>query len=262
MKKQYWLALGWGAARWFIHIGVIKYIEENNFNITEVSWTSMWAIIAALYAVWKTSEEIIEIAKSINFIKLIDFDFKEWLLKWIKVSKYLQQIFWEAKFSDTKIKLRIVATNVENWEKKVFKSWFIVDAIRASISLPWIFKPHKIWKQLYIDWWIVNNLPIEVLDEDNIIAVSALKKVNKNLQKTKTFFWINFRVSFLNLNFQILQRTIILMMKQNEDRSLNNSSKQILFIYPDYKNLDFYSFNKIDQFVDIWYKEFKKVLKN
>jgi hypothetical protein len=41
------------------------------------------------------------------------------------------------------------------------------------------------------------------------------------------------------------------MMKQNEDRSLNNSSKQILFIYPDYKNLDFYSFNKIDQFVDI-----------
>ena len=56
MKKIYSLALWWWAAIWFVHIWVIKYIEENDIEVTEISWTSMWAIVASFYAIWKTSE--------------------------------------------------------------------------------------------------------------------------------------------------------------------------------------------------------------
>jgi len=258
MKKTYWLALWWWAARGFAHIWVIKYIEEQKIKIDEISWTSMGAIIASLYAIGKSSEEIRNIAKNINYLKLIDLDFKEWLLKWNKVLKYLETLFLDIKIEDLPISLKIVATNVENWNKKVFKKGKLVNAIRASISLPWVFKPHIIWKHSYMDWWIVNNLPIEVLDSKNVIAVSALKKVNKDLQRTKKFLWMNFNVWFINLNFQILQRSIILMMKQNEDRSIIDSKKNIILVEPDYGDLDFFHFKKIDDFIKVWYKKIKK----
>ena len=37
MKKKYWLALWWGSARWFVHIWVLKYLEEKNIEIWEIT---------------------------------------------------------------------------------------------------------------------------------------------------------------------------------------------------------------------------------
>lgn len=259
-KKQYSLALGWWAARWLAHIWVIKYLEEKSIKITEVSGTSMWAIIGALYAIWKSSSEIEQIAKDINYFKLIDIDLKEGLLKWNKIYKHLENIFKDMQIEDLDIDLKIVATNVENWERKVFEKWKIIDALRASFSLPGIFKPHKVWKHSYIDGWVVNNLPIEALNWKEVIAVSALKKVNTELQRTRNILWMNFNAWFFNLNFQILQRTIILMMKQNEDRSLAHTNKNITLIYPDYGPLDFYSFREVDKLIEVWYKKAKEVI--
>ena len=62
MIKQYALALGGWAARWLSYIWVIQYLEENNIEITELSGTSIGSIIAGLYAMWKSSSEMKEIA--------------------------------------------------------------------------------------------------------------------------------------------------------------------------------------------------------
>lgn len=260
MKEKYSLALWWGAARWFAHIWVIQYIEENDIGIEEISWTSMWAIVASLYAIWKTSEEMIEISKAINYIKLIDVSLKEGLLKGDKIYKKLHSIFWEILIEELNIPLKIIATSIYNWERKVFESWKIIDAIRASISLPGIFKPHSIEGELYMDGGIVNNLPIECLNGKNIIAVSALKKVNEDLQSKRKILWVDFNVWFFKLNFQILQRTLIFMMKQNEDRSLQAQGKNIILIEPEYGELDFNSFNKVDELVGVWYREAEKYI--
>ncbi|MDD3646595.1 MAG: patatin-like phospholipase family protein [Candidatus Gracilibacteria bacterium] len=260
-EKHYSLALGGGAARGLAHIGVLKYLEEKKFIITEVSGTSMGAIIGALYAIGKNSNEIEKIAKDLNYFKLIDIDFKEGLLKGHKVYKCLESIFGDKKIEDLDITLKIIATNFDNGEKIVFEKGKIIDAIRASISLPGIFKPHKIKENYYIDGGIVNNLPIEALNGKHVIAVSALKKVNEELKRKRKVFGIDFDVGFLNLNFQILQRSIILMMKQNEDRSIENCrNKDLTLIYPDYGELDFYSFNEVDNFIEVGYKKAKEVI--
>lgn len=260
MQKKYSLALWWWAAIWFAHIWVIKYIEERNIEINEVSWTSMWSIIASFYALWKTSKEMQEFAKSINFLKLIDLDFKQWLLKWKKICIKLQEIFWEMEIQDLPIKLKIVATNIETWEKIIFEKWNIIDAIRASISIPSIFIPHKIWKFYFIDGWILNNLPIEILDWNDVIAVSAIKKIKWPLKTTKKVFWFDINTWFFNLNFQILQRSLLLMMKQNEQKSLNTPNKSIIFISPDYWNIEPYNFNRLDELIIIGYDGIKKVM--
>ena len=138
-KTNYGLALWWGSARWFVHIWVIKYLEEKDIKITEISWTSMWAIVWAFLAFWKNSSEMLEIAKELKILKLVDLDFKFWFVKWNKVVKKLRTYFWDTKIEDLKIKLKIVATDLWTWERKVFESWDLVDAISASISVPGVF---------------------------------------------------------------------------------------------------------------------------
>lgn len=255
--KNISLALWWWAARWYVHLGLIKYLEEKKYNITEVSWTSMWAIIGWLVAIWYSSEEMIEFWKKINFLKHIDFWSKEWLLKGKKVYKLLLDIFWETKIENLKIDLKIIACNIDTWEKKVFTSWKIIDAIRASISLPWIFNPFVIDEINYVDGWIISNLPIEVLTWDNIIASSALKTYSTPIKKSKKLLWMEFSKWFFNINFQILQRSTLILMQQNELRSIESNNAKV--INYNFEKLDFFDFHKLDQFVEIGYKEAKKI---
>ena len=257
MNKNYGLALGWWAARWLAHIWVLKYIHEKKIDITEVSWTSMWAVVAWFYAIWKSVEEMEEFAKSINYLSMWDPDFRTGLLKWLKIEKKLKEIFWDSNIEDTKIPLKIVATNLETGEVRVFEKWLIVDAIRASISLPGIFIPKEIEWEMYIDGWIMMSLPIEVLSNKNVIAISALKINKWPIVKHNTFLWMNFKTGFWKNNFEIIKRSAILMRKSNEDSSLRTKWKEILFIRPDFKNLDIADFNKVDEFVDLWYRETK-----
>jgi hypothetical protein len=50
------------------------------------------------------------------------------------------------------------------------------------------------------------------------------------------------------------------MMKQNEDRSLNSSNKNVTLIAPDFGELDFYSFSEVDKLCDIGYEKAREVL--
>lgn len=261
MKKVYWLALWWWSARWFVHIWVLKYLEEKDVEIWEIAWTSMWAIIWALFAIWKKSFEIQKIANSLNLFFLVDFDFNSWFIKWDLIVDKLKSYFWDILIEDLPIKLSIIATNLDTWEKEVFKKWKLVDAIRASISLPWIFKPHKIWKINYIDWWVVCNLPIDEIELENKIWVSALKIIKWPIKFKKRFLWFEINKSFLNINYNIMYRAFMNMMLLNEKYSIDNSTwnKQILNF--EFWDLSITSFSEVDKFVEIWYLWAKKDLK-
>lgn len=255
--KKISLALWWWAARWLAHIWVLKYLEEKNIEISEISWTSMWAIIWSMIAIWMNSEEIEKFAKSINLLKLADFDFKTGLLKWKKVEEKLSEVFGDKKIEETKIPLKIIATNIENSESKIFSSGKIVVAVRASLSLPWIFVPKEINECSYVDGWIIMNLPIEVLEGEDILAISALKINTWKIVEEKSFLWINFKTWFWKNNYEIIKRSVVLMMKVNEDNSLKTIWKNIIFIRPEFWKLDIMNFWKVDEFIEIGYNSIK-----
>lgn len=249
------LALWWGAARGLAHIWVYKYLEEKNIEISEISWASMWAIVGAMIAIWMNSDEITKFGKELSILKLLDPEFRTGLLKWNKVEKKLEEIFWDKKIEDTKIPLRIVATNLETSESQVFDSWSIVEAVRASVSLPWIFIPKELDWVSYIDWGITMNLPIEVLSWKDVIAVSALKINTWKIVKTKTVLWMNFKSGFFKNNYETIKRSVIAMMKVNEDVSIKTPWKTVQLIRPQFWKLDIIDFNKVDEFVKIGYEE-------
>ncbi|RKW24214.1 hypothetical protein D8B46_01885 [Candidatus Gracilibacteria bacterium] len=260
-KTNYGLALGGGSARGFVHIGVIKYLEEKNIKITEISGTSMGAIVGAFLAFGKNSSEMLEIAKELKILKLVDLDFKFGFVKGNKVVKKLRTYFGDTKIEDLKIKLKIVATDLGTGERKVFESGDLVDAIRASISLPGVFKPYKIGDNFFIDGGVVCNLPIDELTVRNKIGVSAINAPVGPLNSKKKFLWFEVNKSFFNLNYQILYRAVVGMMIQNEKISIEKATgnKQILNF--DFGELGFTNFSEAEKFTEIGYEEAKKSLK-
>ena len=265
MSKNYSLALGWWAARWLCHIWVLKYIEENNIQINEIAWTSMWAIIWACFALGKKSEEIKSIVKSINFLKLIDFDLKKWVVSWNKIYKLLEKIFWDTKIEDVKIPLKIFATDMNSGEKIIFIKWKIVDAVRSSISLPMIFTSFDYFGNDFLDWWLKANLPVLDLDWKDIIAVSAIRDKWKKIITNRKIWNFEFKKWFFGYNYEILKKTITILMSTNEDLSLELAKyiwKKIILLTPDIWNYEYYDFNKVDEISDIWYEEAKNKLNN
>ena len=61
------LVLSGGGARGLAHIGLIKALEDNNIPIDYITGTSMGAIVASLYAMGYTTDEMVELILSDEF---------------------------------------------------------------------------------------------------------------------------------------------------------------------------------------------------
>ena len=242
MKKKISLCLwGWWA-RWFIHIWVHRYLEENGYEIQEISWTSMWAIIWAAIALGMTSDEIYEfIKKEFSYWKLIDFSFWKWMVAGDKLFKKLSEVYGMTKVSATGIPLKIVATDLSDCSMKVFKNELMLDAVRASLSVPILFKPHEIDGKSYVDGMLSENLPLSVLSWDDILAVSTAMSLECKYKTTKDIGTKSFNKSLYN----------------NEAISLYKCDKNVDLIRPVYDNIDFLDFHKYDKIVKIGYQAAK-----
>jgi hypothetical protein len=78
------------------------------------------------------------------------------------------------------------------------------------------------------------NLPIETLQGKNVIASSALQINYGKITKTKELFKVKFRSGFIKNSYETLTRSVILLMRANEDRSVNLPGKNVTLIRPDF----------------------------
>ena len=95
------------------HIGVLKYLDEKSVNVTEVSGTSMGAIIAALFAFghdWKGIQGIVE---NFAYRRYADLSFSLGVLKGKRIQSYLAELFENKTIGDAQIPLSIVACDID-----------------------------------------------------------------------------------------------------------------------------------------------------
>lgn len=88
----------------------------------------------------------------------------------------LQADFGGKTFADTKIPLKIVATNPMAREEVVFEEGPIAEAVRASVSIPGIFKPVTHQGKVCLDGGVANPVPVSVLKRagaDQVVAVNV-----------------------------------------------------------------------------------------
>jgi NTE family protein len=173
------LALGVGVAYGFCHIGVLKVIEEEKIPIDAISGTSIGAIIASLWAIGKSSEEILEITKEFKEPKyiwnIIDLTFP--ILGFIKGNKlynFLKKHLGNKTFQDVRLPLKIVASDIRRKESRVLDNGLLVDAIMTTCSMPGVFRPFRAKEDILLDGGIINPLPTEVLFKMGVKKIIAV----------------------------------------------------------------------------------------
>ncbi|KXZ40333.1 NTE family protein [Alkalithermobacter thermoalcaliphilus JW-YL-7 = DSM 7308] len=200
------LALSGGGVRGAAHIGVLKVLESYGIRPDFIAGTSSGSIVASLYALGYSVEEIENSTYLFNdfididyfgLIKAILFFKKSkitGILNGDKLEESLNKLMNNKKMYETRIPLAVTAVDINNCKKIVFcsKQIFdiavnyelitdiaISDAVRASCSIPLIFKPKMININdnlvRLVDGGVLDNLPLEVLihmGADKVLGVN------------------------------------------------------------------------------------------
>ena len=175
------LALGSGGSRGLAHIGVIKALEENNIPIDFIAGSSIGAMVGGFYAARLSIKKMEEISLETNWrrmFSLVDPHLKQGLISGEKVKTFIEGYVDGKKIEDCKIPFVAVATDLKTGEIVILNKGEMAQAIRASISIPLVFKPVEIDGKTLADGGLSAPVPVEIVQgmgADIIIAINLDK---------------------------------------------------------------------------------------
>jgi len=279
MTQRIGLTLGSGSARGLAHIGVLKALKERNIKIDFIAGSSMGALIGAAYASGMSVGRMEELALEIDLKKiaqlLISKPALTGLINGKSIKNYLLSHIGNIDFSQLEIPFVATATDIDTGETVVLNKGSVVDAVRASISIPGIFAPVKMNNRLLIDGGITLPLPIRLVKEmggEKIIAVNVIPQPGKrktslnNSSSSNDFLGIkmmlkkgtNKLVSSWNLIGILMQS--ILILENTLIRTEIASQRPDVLIEPDVSSIKIFDFHRGKEAVDSGYKAAIKVL--
>lgn len=177
------LALGAGAARGLSHIGVIKMLEEEGILVDVVAGTSIGSLIAAGWGTGANAEEMKEFAYEFKrrggLWNITDLSFPptQSVLRDTRIEKFLDYMLGDATFSDTEFPVRISSSNLDTLEETVITEGLLKEAVRASISIPFLFPPEKYNEEIYVDGGVINPIPVKPLINQGVGRIIAVNPI-------------------------------------------------------------------------------------
>lgn len=292
-NKKVGLVLGSGSAKGLSHIGVLKYLEEAEIKIDFIAGSSIGAVIGGAYAAGISIHEIEDIALKTDLASSVKYFIptisKSGLITGTKVKEFLRNIVGDIEIENLKIPFTATATDIFTGQEINFDKGSLVEAIRASISVPVIFQPVIHDDQILVDGGLANPLPINVAREMGagfIIAVNVMPSLN-NAKPDRKMKYSSPRVSqitsgmksamrkgleSLNIDYKLMKKlssnrgkysvpglkNVMLQSVYITQRKLARLSIQLykpdILIEPDIPFAGFFDFYKAKEIIDIGYK--------
>lgn len=166
------LVLSGGGFRGLAHIGVIKALEEFGIEPALVSGTSAGAVVGALYAQGHGSGKMLDFFRDIQLFSLQHY--ARGKPGWVDPQKFTEhflEFFPGNSFEALKKPLYVTAVNLLDGTLQIFQEGPLVPALLASAAFPGLFAPVRIGSGYYVDGGVLNNFPIEPVEEaDRIIG--------------------------------------------------------------------------------------------
>ncbi len=216
--QQVGLVLSGGGASGMAHIGVMKALEENGVPIDRITGSSMGALIGAMYASGLSPWEIDSLFKTEEFRIMAEggvepryqyyfkqdhpdasllnlrFDLDTALQTSLPTnlrSPVLLDFEQMREFSPASaaagynmdslfIPFRCVASDITEQKSVVFRQGDLAQAVRASMSYPFYFKPIRVNGHLMMDGGLYNNFPSDVMYEDFFPEIILGSNVSSN----------------------------------------------------------------------------------
>lgn len=189
MNKDVALVLSSGGPRGWAYIGAIEELESRGYRITSVAGTSIGSLVGGIFAAGKLAEvkEWLFSLDAWKVFTLMDISIsKNHLVKGDKVISAIKEIVPDINIEDMSIPYRAVAADLYTGEEVVFDRGSLFEAVRASISIPSLFRPVKYGYRTLVDGGIVNTMPIDkavrngndilVAFDVNDVDVDAIRK--------------------------------------------------------------------------------------
>lgn len=208
------LVLGAGGSRGLAHLGVLEVLEKEGIPIDLIVGSSAGSLIGALYC--DTPDIALVKEKVINLKKedLLDPSLSALILAPLRLTgpvqgnaleQFLVQKMRAKYFSELKIPLIAVATNVDNNHITMLKSGPIAPAVHASSALPPIFSPVSLYNQTLIDGGVIAPVPVQVarLFKPKIIIAVDISTPPSRAQLNNAFELV---YRSLNISFYELSR--------------------------------------------------------
>ncbi len=202
------VAFSGGGVKGAAHIGVLKALEENNIKIDAVSGTSAGSIVASLFAMGYTPEEMINLFRYFakGMLKANPGDVVtnvrngkglrlDGALSSVNVELAMQEV---SKYKNLKnideLKMPIaiptvdintskkyVFTNYNHEEDYYIKDIEIAKAVRASCTYPGVYAPFDYKDYRFVDGGVLDNVPSDEVKKLGVDKILTIKFVlNKN----------------------------------------------------------------------------------
>ncbi|MBP3284180.1 MAG: patatin-like phospholipase family protein [Clostridia bacterium] len=211
------IALAGGGAKGAVHVGVLTALTEHNLIPTSIAGTSAGSIVAGLYAMGFTPQQLKELVHSLsrNNITLLDPCYPEIIKTFVqfmtrssvslsgflhgnKLENYLCKLTKNQAIKDIKMPLVIPCVDLINGKTIVYSNqanrcknsktveWRndgqLCQIMRASCSIPAIFQPKILHKMCLVDGGVTDVLPVDLLreiGEKNVLAVDISEEYER-----------------------------------------------------------------------------------
>lgn len=265
------LVLSGGGAKGLSHIGTLKALEENHIPVDYITGTSMGGIVGALYAAGYSPAQIERIALTTDFQDWVSGRFKSdysfffqktttnaaLLTAKLSVDTALRMSFRSNLVNDIPLNFALLellsqasATAKDNFDQlfvpyrcmvsDVFsqtsitvKNGSLAEAVRATMTVPLIYRPIKLDNKYVFDGGLYNNFPADVMEKefhpDYMIGANVSAK--------------NFNEYPKNGDERLMNRLMLFMFLSKSDSTL--IGKNGVYIQPDLNGYSASNFNPV-----------------
>jgi NTE family protein len=182
-KAKVALVLGAGASRGFAHIGVIKVLEANGVPVHMVVGTSAGSLVGSLYASGMDGFQIQKLAIGIQKGEIADICIPDnGFIKGELLEAFVNKQVKNLPMEKLNLPFYAVATNIQTGREMVFGRGNTGTAVRASCSIPGVFRPVVLGGMMYVDGGVVSPIAIDAAKRqgaDIVIAVDISSDLDK-----------------------------------------------------------------------------------
>ncbi|MFC3149919.1 patatin-like phospholipase family protein [Litoribrevibacter euphylliae] len=241
------IAFGGGGVRGFIHLGVIKALEEEGINASVVTGTSAGSIAAAFYASGKSYQDMIDAVNNLSAWGIADVRISnQGILQGEALADWVNEQLDSPQIESLPKQLGIAVTDLTDRQEKLISKGNVGKAVQVSSSIPGAFIPVEIDGNLYVDGGVLSVVPVNFarsMGADIVIAVDVYCGSNyKDISTASRLLYSAFRIQSCRI----------------AESEMANAD---LLIQPDFEPSNFASFDSRDEAIEIGYQAAKGQLK-
>ncbi len=222
------LVLGGGGARGLAHIGVLRALDRAGITVDLIAGTSMGGLVGALYCAGVPLEtvevEVLRLGQVKEQLRLVDVSVTAAGLsvRGRRIYNMMADLLGEdLTFADLRVPLAVVATDIRAGREVILQGGLVIDAVRATISVPGVFMPVDLGDYRLVDGGVLDNLPVDVargMGATRTIAVDVLPSFSQNtpgMSPVEMGLQLPFAPLYLNETYHVL---MIMIAAQTESR--------------------------------------------